>query len=148
MILLQPLGVASVHQTCRYIKVPTFGVSIHITSQTGLRKIDPLTIVFMALELYIPPCIGTPAHALHLPPLDRPLRIQIEGPLVSVQKLVPGSTWHIKAGSTDFPQWGGIMLAKLTYRALYGVDVRSEAAADMIVRHEYLGWVMEGMVPT
>lgn len=101
----------------------------------------------MALELYIQPCIHTPAHALHLPPPERPLRIQIEGPLTCVQKLVPRASWHIEAYTPDFPMPGGIALAKLAYRALYGTDVRSEIARDMVVRDQYLGWVMEGRIP-
>lgn len=31
----------------------------------------------MALPLHIPDCIRTPAHPLHPPPLDKPVRIQI-----------------------------------------------------------------------
>lgn len=101
----------------------------------------------MALELYIPPCIHNPAHALHPPPLDRPVRVQIEGPLISIQKLVPKYSWHLTAGSQHFPQPGGEALAKLTYQALYGTDTRQEVFGDMIVRDEYLGWVMEGKIP-
>ncbi|KAL1868549.1 hypothetical protein VTK73DRAFT_3605 [Phialemonium thermophilum] len=102
----------------------------------------------MALDLYIPPCLKNPAHPFHFPPLERPLGIQIEGPLISIQKLLPTSTWHVKAGSTDFPQPGGILLAKLTYRSLYGKDVRPDVAGDLVVRDEYLGWVLEGKIPT
>lgn len=101
----------------------------------------------MALELYIPPCIHDPAHALHPPPLDRPLRVQIEGPLVSIRKLVPDCSWHFKAGSREFPQPGGEALAKLTYQALYRIDTRLEVVGDIIIRDEYLGWVMEGNIP-
>lgn len=101
----------------------------------------------MALKLYIPPCIHDPAHALHPPPLDRPLRVQIEGPLVSIQKLVPDYSWHLKVGSQVFPQPGGEALAKLTYQALYGTDIRPEVVGDITVRDEYLGWEMEGKIP-
>lgn len=101
----------------------------------------------MALKLYIPPCIHDPAHALHPPPLDRPLRVQIEGPIISIRKLVPDYSWHFKAGSKEFPQPGGEALAKLTYQALYRIDIRPEVIGDIIVRDEYLGWVMEGNIP-
>ncbi|KAI1141371.1 hypothetical protein F5Y05DRAFT_259054 [Hypoxylon sp. FL0543] len=97
----------------------------------------------MALELHIPPCISTPAHPFHLPPVDKPLRIQIEGPLVSVQKLLPGITWHTDIRFHVFPQPAGPELAKLTYEKIYGQKVRSDVAGDMVVRDEYLGWVME-----
>ncbi|TGJ87561.1 hypothetical protein E0Z10_g1178 [Xylaria hypoxylon] len=96
----------------------------------------------MALELYIPPCIHTPAHALHLPPLERPLRIQIDGPLTSIQKLVPDASWDIEAYAPDFPMPGGIALAKLVYRALYKTD----APSDMAIRYQYLGWIREGNI--
>lgn len=101
----------------------------------------------MALPLYIPPCIHKPAHALHLPPIDRPLRIQIEGPFVSIQKLVPDCSWHFVLGARDSLQPGGEELAKLTYRALYGIDIRPEVSGDMTARDEYLGWVMVGRIP-
>lgn len=101
----------------------------------------------MALKLYIPPCIHDRPHALHPPPLDRPLRVQIEGPLVSVQKLVPDYSWDLKVGTTDFPQPGGVALAKLAYQVLYGIDIRQEVVGDMVVRDEYLGWVMHGRIP-
>lgn len=101
----------------------------------------------MALRLYIPPCMHNPAHVFHSPPLDRPLRVQIEGPLVSVQKLVPEYSWKLKVGTTEFPQPGGEALAKLAYRALYGIEIREEIVGDMIIRDEYLGWVMEGKIP-
>ncbi|CAG9953757.1 unnamed protein product [Clonostachys rosea f. rosea IK726] len=49
----------------------------------------------MALELYIPPCLHVPVHPKHPPSVEKPLRIQIEGPLISIQKLVPEAQWHI-----------------------------------------------------
>ncbi|OTA91911.1 hypothetical protein M434DRAFT_75445 [Hypoxylon sp. CO27-5] len=97
----------------------------------------------MALELHIPPCISSPAHPFHPPPLDQPLRIQIEGPLASIQKLFPGISWHANIMPSAFPHPAGPELAKLTYQKIYGREVRSEIAGDMVVRDEYLGWVME-----
>ncbi|KAI1742672.1 hypothetical protein F4680DRAFT_23741 [Xylaria scruposa] len=101
----------------------------------------------MALELHIPPCIHSPAHAFHLPPLDQPLRIQIEGPLTAIQRLVPDASWHVDVMAQVFPMPGAKSLAELTYRALYGADVRSEVARDMVIRDQYLGWVREGKIP-
>jgi len=121
------------------------GVCTPTISTLNQRAALILPRLLMALKLYIPPCIHNPAHALHPPPLDRPLRVQIEGPLVSIQKLVPDYSWHFKAGSQDFPQPGGEALAKLTFQALYRIDIRQDV--DMIVRDEYLGWVMEGKIP-
>ncbi|OTA59739.1 hypothetical protein K449DRAFT_385073 [Hypoxylon sp. EC38] len=42
-----------------------------------------------------------------------------------------------------FPHPAGPELAKLIYQKIYGREVRSEIAGDMVVRDEYLGWVME-----
>ncbi|KAI0829172.1 hypothetical protein F5Y06DRAFT_220966 [Hypoxylon sp. FL0890] len=97
----------------------------------------------MALELHIPPCISTPTHRFHPPPLDQPLRIQIEGPLVSIQKLLPGITWHTDIMAPIFPQPAGPELARLAYQKIYGHDVRPDVPGDMVVRDEYLGWVKE-----
>ena len=97
----------------------------------------------MAFKLHIPPCILTSAHPLRPPPLEKPLRIQIEGPIVAIQKLLPGISWHTNPLSLVFPQPAGPEIAKLAYRALYGRDVRPELANDVVVRDEYLGWVTD-----
>ena len=97
----------------------------------------------MALELYIPPCINSPAHPHHPPPLEKPLRIQIDGPLVAIQRLLPDMTWPVDALDRVFPLPGGPGLARLAYRTVYGREVRPEHPGDMVVRDEYLGWVNE-----
>jgi hypothetical protein len=97
----------------------------------------------MALELFIPPCIHHPRHRLHPPPPSRPLRIQIQGPLESIQKLLPKISWH---EIVRFPQPGGLELATLTHRALYGEELE-EADGVPAVRDEYLAWAMEGRRP-
>ncbi|KAF2963418.1 hypothetical protein GQX73_g10145 [Xylaria multiplex] len=101
----------------------------------------------MALELHIPACIFSPAHPFHLPPLERPLRIQIEGPLTAIQRLVPGVSWHANVMNEVFPMPGGNRLAELTYRALYGADVRSGVPRDMVIRDQYLRHIAEGKIP-
>jgi hypothetical protein len=97
----------------------------------------------MALELFIPPCIHHPRCCLHPPPATRPLRIQIQGPLESIQKLLPKTSWH---EIVRFPQPGGLELATLTYRALYGEE-GFEAGSVPTVRNEYLAWAMDGRRP-
>lgn len=97
----------------------------------------------MALQLYIPPCISTPAHPLHLPARERPLRIQIEGPLVSIQKLLPEIPWHTDVFPLAFPQRAGTALAKLAYQTIYGQEARLDVVGDLVVRDEYLGWIKE-----
>ncbi|KAI9762870.1 MAG: hypothetical protein M4579_000223 [Chaenotheca gracillima] len=100
------------------------------------------SMLTMALKLHIPPCIDTPAHPFHPPPLECPLRINIEGPLVSIQKRLPGIEWHLD-GHFDlpFPQPAGRELARLTYQTIYDGNIRSENVGDLVVRDEYLGWV-------
>ena len=107
----------------------------------------------MPLELYIPACINAPACSLHLPPPHKSLRIQIEGPLVSIQKLLPNRTssldeekgpmWPIDVRNLVFPQPGGKLLAELAFKHIYGREARPEIAGDFVLRDEYLGWVQE-----
>ncbi|KAI0902675.1 hypothetical protein F4823DRAFT_621176 [Ustulina deusta] len=96
----------------------------------------------MALELYIPPCIRNPINPYHPPPPDKPLRIQIEGPLVAVERLFPNIQWHVKDVQPEFPQPAGPKLAELTYSLLYGRNASPDIQGDLVVRHEYLGWIM------
>ncbi|KAL5344203.1 hypothetical protein ACLOAV_010821 [Pseudogymnoascus australis] len=98
----------------------------------------------MAFELFIPPCIHHPPHRLHPPPPTRPLRIQIQGPLESIQKLLPKTSWH---EIVRFPQPGGLELATLTHRAVYGEEGPKEGDGVPAVRDEYLAWAMEGRTP-
>lgn len=100
----------------------------------------------MALPLHIPPCIRDPRHAHHPPPFDKPLRIQIEGPLVSIKRLVPDASWHLTRGDpVPAIQPAGHALARLTYRCLYGRDPDQDKASGadkcLVVRDEYLGWI-------
>lgn len=95
----------------------------------------------MALPLYIHPCICSPAHPHHPPPPDKPLRIHIQGPLESIQKLLPNTTWLTKDLLYQFPQPAGPQLAKVTSQALYKQEEAYDY--DSVVRDEYLAWVME-----
>lgn len=101
----------------------------------------------MALQLYILPCRHNPRHDLHPPPHERPLRIQIEGPKVSVERLLPHTSWHLRLGSSPFPQPAGPELARLAYQQLYQRDVGPEVPRDLVVRDEYLGWVVKDKIP-
>ena len=69
------------------------------------------------------------------------MRIQIEGPLVSIQKLIPQATWQLDNLTLPFLQPSGRELAKVAYRAIYGCEAREDVVNDMIVRDEYLGWL-------
>lgn len=97
----------------------------------------------MRFELDIPPCVSGPAHPLHPPPLEKPLRIQIEGPVVAIQRLLPRITWHTSPSALVFPQPAGHELAKLAYQALFRREVRPNVANDVVMRNEYLGWVTD-----
>lgn len=48
--------------------------------------------------------------------------------------------WHVDVCETK-SQPAGEKLAEVTFRAMYGVDVRPHVDNDLIVRDEYLGWV-------
>lgn len=98
----------------------------------------------MALPLFIPPCIHNPRHYLHPPPPTKPLRIQIQVPLESIQKLLPQASWH---KITPFPQPGGVELASLTHRVLFGGEGLENGNHTPPVRDEYLTWAMEGRRP-
>ena len=74
------------------------------------------------------------------------MRIQIEGPLVSIQKLLLEVLWHTDVVSLVFPQPAGPELARLAYQKIYGREVRLDVAGDRVVRDEYLGWVT-GVIP-
>ncbi|KAJ5669362.1 hypothetical protein N7462_010432 [Penicillium macrosclerotiorum] len=97
----------------------------------------------MALPLFIPPCIFAPARCYHFPPSDKPLRIQIEGPTIAIEKLLPHTVWRPEFGNEPFPQQAGPELARLTYQTVYGHDVLPDIPGDLVVRDEYLGWVSE-----
>lgn len=101
----------------------------------------------MALLLYILACIHSPPRHLHPPPYERPLRIQIEGPSVSVERLLPQITWRLRMGFSGFPQPAGPELARLAYQQLYQRDVNPEIPRDLVVRDEYLGWVIKNPPP-
>jgi hypothetical protein len=90
----------------------------------------------MGCELDIPRCIYDPAHPIHPPPFDKPLRIQIEG------HLVLSIPCYVDSYTPDFPQPAAHELARLTYRVIYGQDGCPEVIGDVVVRDEYLSWVM------
>jgi hypothetical protein len=46
-----------------------------------------------------------------------------------------------------FPQPGGLELASLTHRALYGEKGLKEADGIPAMQDEYLAWAMEGRKP-
>lgn len=94
-----------------------------------------------SLDLYIPPCIHSPPHRFHPPPVDQPLRIRIQGPLETIRKALPDEVWH---PPKPFPQPGGLQLARLTYQSLFG-SVGNNTALK--IRDEYLAWVIEAGIP-
>jgi hypothetical protein len=89
----------------------------------------------MALELYIHPCVHNPPHRLHCPQADKPLRIRIQGPLESIQKILPTVSWH-KIG--PFPQPGGLELARLTHQKLYRQEELLQQACSSTFGNSWL----------
>lgn len=94
----------------------------------------------MALDLYIPECTAKPAHPLHPPPFKKALRIQIEGPTLSIERLFPLVSWPTDPQNLVFPQPAGLKLAKLAFQVIYGNQPEAE---DLVIRDECLGWVQE-----
>ncbi|KAI3328053.1 hypothetical protein HD806DRAFT_484866 [Xylariaceae sp. AK1471] len=99
----------------------------------------------MAYKLFIPPCICNPPHPNHPPPPEKPLRIQIDGPTVAIERLFSENLWNMGEFSPKFPQPAAAHLAKLTHQAIY--PEQHVSADDMIVRDEYLGGVSIGKIP-
>ncbi|KAH6658637.1 hypothetical protein BKA67DRAFT_512186 [Truncatella angustata] len=95
----------------------------------------------MALRLCIPECRRSPAHPLHPPVFEIPLRIQIEGPTIAIERLLPAISWHTNdVTNLEFPQPAGPALASLAFQAIYG---RRPKADDVVLQDEYLGWIVE-----
>ncbi|PKK49389.1 hypothetical protein CI102_6124 [Trichoderma harzianum] len=111
----------------------------------------------MALQLHIPSCIRSSIHAHHPPPPDKPLRIQIEGPLVSTQQLLPNEPWHFNEFLPPYHTSRGqkkrdykvnkytiwAIAREAAHRAIYGSAAHPDIENDLVVRGEYLGWIRE-----
>lgn len=121
------------------IKTQLLGASCHADlSSFASSPSSPI----MAYQLYIPSECFDPARTKHLPTPGKPLRIQIEGPKVTIDKLLPGVKWDVITVVPDFPQAAGPRLAALTYHALYRQYPRS-GSTDLVVRDESLGWIVK-----
>lgn len=59
----------------------------------------------MAYKLHIPDCILEPHHPFHFPTPNKPLRIRIQGPLISIQRLIPKAQWQWFLNWTDPPKF-------------------------------------------
>lgn len=101
-----------------------------------------------AYELCIHPCVANPRHHHHPPPEDKPLRVQVEGPLSAIQKLCPGIQWHTRLVNHPFPQPAGPLLARCAFEKIYGHQPSAEEGSrDLVLRGEYIGWVLEDRHP-
>jgi len=110
------------------------------THRYNIHRFHPPPSDQPALPLYIPPCLTNPPHRFHLPSLEQPLRVQIDGPLLALQKLLPEVSWHVSDHSCEFLLPAGLKLAKLAFLKLYN---QSDVAGDIVVRDEYRGWLTE-----
>jgi hypothetical protein len=73
----------------------------------------------MALKLAMLLCIHNPPHQDHFPPLHKPLRIETQGPLETIQKVLVDVVWH---SLKPFLQPVGRTLESLTRQTLYRDD--------------------------
>ena len=97
----------------------------------------------MALELFIPPCIHHPSSSPSS--TTYPTATNLDTRAVGVDpELLPKTSWH---EIVRLPQPGGLELAAITHRALYGEEGLKEAEGVPAVRNEYLAWAMEGRRP-
>ncbi|TGO43919.1 hypothetical protein BCON_0726g00010 [Botryotinia convoluta] len=64
----------------------------------------------------------------------------------TLQKLLPGVSWHLTNYSPEFPMSGGPKLAELAFQKIYHREVRHDVAGDMVVRDEYKGWVDKALM--
>ncbi|TLS25375.1 hypothetical protein PpBr36_06811 [Pyricularia pennisetigena] len=101
----------------------------------------------MAYKLHIPDCILEPNHPFHFPSHNKPLRIRIQGPLISIQRLIPKAQWHQDFLTRPTPQVPAPDFARLTYRTIYGCDPQPEVPDDLVIRHEYCGWISKPPLP-
>lgn len=81
---------------------------------------------------------------LYIPWIHNPNRIQIEGPKVTIDELFPIISCHINPTRLSFPQSAGRKLAIWTCRIRYS---KEPTLADVNVRDEDFGWVVEDAVP-
>jgi hypothetical protein len=90
----------------------------------------------MEHDLHIPACLHTPPHPLHPPSYEKPLRIDVAGPLSAIEKLLPNVSWNINLRDLRELQPAAIELARKVYQILYAQVPQSED--DLVVRHEDL----------
>lgn len=81
------------------------------TNEESTQQHSLKSLLSIGLLLYILPCRHSLPHELHPPQHERPLRVQIEGPTVSIERLLPHVTWKLRFGVSPFPQPAGPELA-------------------------------------
>jgi hypothetical protein len=69
------------------------------------------------------------------------LRISIDGPLSSVEKLLPDVPWKVDVLCQQEFQPAALELARVAYRTLYGREPQLDVDGVLVVREESLGWV-------
>jgi hypothetical protein len=95
----------------------------------------------MPVALVIPQCGENPPHPNHLPPSDKPLRIQILGSNKIIEQLFSGGTKMLSedrplSSMVDFDE-AGLRLAKMAFMQLYNRDVDSKNVCDFVPRYRY-----------
>ncbi|TVY14154.1 hypothetical protein LARI1_G007782 [Lachnellula arida] len=123
--------------------LPDISCLTNPTHKYNIHCFHPPPSLQPALPLFIPPYCQNSHHRLHLPSLDQPFRIQVEGPLIAIQKLLPKVSWHTPNHSPIFPLPGGPELAKLAFKTIYCREVDPDVPGDMVIRDEYKGWLRE-----
>jgi hypothetical protein len=71
------------------------------------------------------------------------LRIHIQGPLVSIKKLLPDVRFHYDDWGKPFPQPAAPKLAELAFRAIYGRPTDAKNGEFLRISDEYNAWLRE-----
>ncbi|TLD14356.1 uncharacterized protein PgNI_02831 [Pyricularia grisea] len=107
--------------------------STHIRAHTsGIKTFA------MAYKLHIPDCILEPNHPFHFP--------------FTQQTLTDSHPRSTNLHPKDFltrptPQVPAPDFARLAYSTIYGCDPQPEVPDDLVIRHEYCGWISKPPLP-
>jgi hypothetical protein len=97
---------------------PTYGVLVHGV-RTEKENIDPSNQAEATEKIRTENATLNPGANDHLPSLDQPLRIQVEGPLIALQKLLPKVSWHTADHSPIFPLPGAGLYTDMSLNSKY-----------------------------
>jgi hypothetical protein len=102
---------APVDQYYHDLRAAHHGDDSYNRCEASYKDAQPRPSPYTSAPLWTTISTHEPPHQDHPPPPYKPLRIEIQGPLETIQKLLPGVAWH---PLKPFPQPAGQTLASLT----------------------------------